>query len=186
MRKVCSFVLSLAMLTLLFGCGGTGGTATPKVNQEYKSEIAAAAKKLNDTYTNYIIETTVEFSGNTSYHLDVVSGDDIYTEYSIDDENQVGKLAYGSAETLRYSLSDWTHDGIFYGFAADEFGDEYIYKFPANYATKYVYDREMLWVNRFLEGATDIAEYGDLDVNQSDGGVETYKGYRITISPETM
>lgn len=177
MKKVVALLLSVIFVFALAGCDNAGVGA-------YKNEVSAAAKKLNDTYTNYIIETTVEFQGTASVHIEVVKGDDIYTEYSIDEDGNMGMLSYGSADTISYAMVDWTNNGQYYAVGSYEDEDTYI-KFPSNYATNYANDREMMFVNRLLAGVTKIEPYDDIQMT-STTGVETYKGYKLTVKADVV
>lgn len=179
MKKFGALFLTVClMLTMLAGCNEA------EVNQSYKNEIAAAAKKLNDTYTNYIIETTIEFGQDGKMYIEVVKGDDIYTEYSVDEDGRMGMIPYGSDDTISYAMVDWTHDGTYYGIGSYEDEDVFI-KFPDSFAKKYAHDREMLFVNRLLAGAKEITVRGDMQI-ETVTGLETYKSYKIIVSSSTM
>lgn len=182
MRKIVTLLLGLLMVFSLAACGAGGGSSS--VNSAYKQEIANSAKKLNDTYTNYIISTTTEGFGNQQEYIEVIKGNDIYTEYSVDEYGDIGTIPYGSGESIPYALVDWTHDGQYYslGYADD---GEVMYKFPENFATKYDYDREMLYVNRLLAGATEIKPYEDLHLTLA-GETSTFKAYSISVDAKTV
>lgn len=182
MKKAVSLLLCLSMLFALSACGGDSAGAS----SQYTAEIKASADKLSSTYTNYIIATTVEFAGNTQEYIEVVKGDDIYTEYSVSEDGVLGTIPYGSSETIQYALVDWTHDNQFYSFAGTADNGDVIYKFPTNYATKYAGDREMLFVNRLLAGASNITPKDDIQVDIDGTGVATYKGYQMTVSAKTV
>lgn len=182
-KKVAVLLLCAMVLGLLAGCNNQAGQGG-SVNSQYKQEIASAAQKLSDTYTNYVISTNIEFAENSQEYIEVVKGSDIYTEFSISDDGTVGGVSYGSEDTISYALADWTHDGTYYSIGYDEAG-EIMYKFPENYATKYNNDREMLWVNKILAGATKIESYKDLELTLA-GNKETFKAYHITVSAQTV
>lgn len=186
MKKVVGVLISLSLVLGLAACDAPGGSSSGKgVDSAAKSEIQAAAKKLSDTYTNYIISTNVEFAGNATEYIEVVKGEDIYTEFSVSEDGGIGEVSYGSSDTISYALADWTHDGVFYSFGHDDDGNSVIYKFPASYATKYAYDREAMWVNRMLEKAISIEPYDDLELTLA-GEQETYKAYRIEVPSDVV
>lgn len=183
-KKVTALLLCAVMIcTMLCGCNASGSTRG-SVNSQYKQEVASAAKKLNETYTNYVISTVTEFDDSQQEYIEVIKGDDIYTEFSVDDEGNLGGVSYGSTDSISYALADWTHDGKFYSIGYDEYGEQ-LYKFPDNFATKYNNDREMLWVNKLLAGATKIETYDDLELTLA-GNQETFKAYRITVTAQTV
>lgn len=186
MKKLVALLLSAVMVFGLCACdsGGSSGTAGGTVDKEAVTTIKAAAKKLNDTYSNYIISTAIESSYGASEFIECVRGDDIYTDYSIDSEGNVGTSSYGSADTIQYALSDWEHDGKFYSFSMDEDGNEVVFTFPSNYATKYNHDREFLWVNRMLEQATLVKQIDDMTLTL-EGTQEQFTAYEIEI-PSTL
>lgn len=185
-RFVGSFVsvaLCCVMLMSLAACGGSP-TAGGGIDADAKKAVENAAKKLNDTYTNYIISNTMEFYGTGSEFIEVVKDNDIYTEVSLGDEGDVGQIPYGSADSVSYALIDWTHEGQFYSFTYEEDGAT-IYKFPENFGTKYNHDREMLWANRALAGATEIVKVDDMQLTLN-GTTETYSAYRLKVKADTV
>lgn len=183
MKKVVAFVLGVIVSVLCVACGATSQTGAG-VNQGYKHEIEAAANKLCETYTNYVIATTSEFAGQQSEYIEVIKGNDIYTEVSVSDD-AVGTIPYGSSDTISYALVDWTHDNIYYSMNTTDDGQDVVYKFPAVYATKYNYDREALCVRRMLETATSIESIDDLTLDLSTG-TETCKAYRMNVPGKTV
>lgn len=182
MKKIVAVLLSAAMVLGLCACGSTDG---PTINEEYKTEIAAAAKKLSDTYSNYVISNSVERDSSGYEYIECVKGGDVYTEYSVDEEGYLGTIQYGSVETASYILSDWTHDGKYYSFTVDDEGNDAIYLFPSSYATKYNYDREMLWANRLLAGALSIEPYNTIQLTTADG-ISDLKTFKMTVSGSTI
>ena len=187
MKKVFMVPISLILLfcMLLSGCGA-GKPVTPAtagVDKNLQAEIAAAAKKLNDTYTNYVIETSVDRGDSYSMFIEVVKGDDIYTEYSVSgsEDYEFGMIPYGSDDVISYTITDWTHDGKYYSFNTDENGESVIYRFPDKFAEKYAYDREMLWVNRMLATAESITKHADVTLED-----EVLTAYNIRVPAETV
>lgn len=187
MKKLVALLLSAVMVFGLCACdsegstGATGGT----VDKDAVSTIKAAAKKLNDTYSNYIISNAIESSYGASEFIECVKGEDIYTDYSVDSEGNIGTSSYGSADTIQYALSDWTHDGKYYSFSVDESGNDLMYVFPSTFATKYNHDREFLWVNRMLEQATSVKKVDSLTLTL-DGVEEQFTAYEIEIPSDLV
>lgn len=183
-KKFISFALCGLMLVSLSACS-SGAKEADKLNQKYVSTIKDAAKKLNSTYTDYIITTTLEApDGNTQY-LEVKHGDTSYTEYSVDDDNKVGTVAYGSADSITYSLTDWlTKDGKYYMFSADDKGNDVTYSLPTAYKDL-ISDRVMLYANKFVDNATSIEKYDDLTLDLGDGN-QTYKSYKVKVPASTV
>lgn len=179
--KALSLCLACVMLLSLAACGGS---SSGSIDSAAKSAIEDAAKKLNSTYTNYIVSNTIEYSDMSSEFIEVVKGSDIYTEYSIAEDGSIGSVAYGSADSIQYALTDWTHDGQYYSFDYAEDGS-YIYKFPANFAKKYNNDREMLWANRILAGATEVSVLDDMQLTLN-GSVETFSAYKVRVKSDTV
>lgn len=184
MKRILGVALCLSLcFATLAGCGGSP-TAGKNVDAAAKQAIEDAAKKLNSTYSNYIISNTVEFSDGVSEFIEVIKGDDIYTEYSVSEDGNLGEISYGSTDSIQYALMDWTHDNQYYSYGYTEDG-EMLYKFPSNFATKYVHDREMLWANRILAGAIEVEAIEDMQLTLN-GAAETFKAYRVRVTPDTV
>lgn len=182
-KKFISFALCGLMLVSLSAC--SSGKETTKLNQDYVTAVKDAAKKLNSTYTDYIVTTTLEApDGNTQY-LEVKHEDTSYTEYSVNDDNEVGTVAYGSADSITYSLTDWlTKDGKYYMFSADDDGNSVTYSLPTAYKDL-ISDRVMLYANKFVDDATSIEKYDDLTLDLGEGN-QTYTSYKLKVPASTV
>lgn len=182
-KKFISFALCGFMLVSLSACSSDKETA--KLNQDYVTAVKDAAKKLNSTYTDYIVTTTLEApDGNTQY-LEVKHEDTSYTEYSVNDDNEVGTVAYGSADSITYSLTDWlTEDGKYYMFSADDDGNNVTYSLPTAYKDL-ISDRVMLYANKFVDDAISIEKYDDLTLDLGEGN-QTYTSYKLKVPASTV
>ena len=150
-KKFLSFALCGIMLVSLSAC--SNGQETVQLNSEYVTAVKDAAAKLNLTYTDYIITTTLEAPDGDTQYLEVKHEDTSYTEYSVSDDNEVGTIAYGSADSITYSLTDWlTKDGKYYMFGSDNDGNSVTYSLPIAYKDL-VSDRVMLYANKFVDNA---------------------------------
>lgn len=182
-KKILSFALCGIMLVSLSAC--SNGKSTPELNQDYLIAVKDAAEKLNSTYTDYIIATTLEAPDGDTQYLEVKHEDISYTEYSVNDDNQVGTIAYGSADSITYSLTDWlTKDGKYYMFGADNDGNSVTYSLPTAYKDL-VSDRVMLYANKFIDSATAIEKYDDLTLDLGDGS-QTYTSYKVKVPASTV
>ena len=182
-KKILSFALCGIMLISLSAC--SNGKSTPELNQDYLIVVKDAAEKLNSTYTDYIIATTLEAPDGDTQYLEVKHEDTSYTEYSVNDDNQVGTIAYGSADSITYSLTDWlTKDGKYYMFGADNDGNSVTYSLPIAYKDL-VSDRVMLYANKFIDNATAIEKYDDLTLDLGDGS-RTYTSYKVKVPASTV
>lgn len=177
-KKFLSFALCGIMLVSLSAC--SNGQETAQLNSEYVTAVKDAAAKLNSTYTDYIVTTTLEAPDGDTQYLEVKHEDTSYTEYSVSDDNEVGTIAYGSADSITYSLTDWlTKDGKYYMFGSDNDGNSVTYSLPTAYKDL-VSDRVMLYANKFVDNALSIEKYDDLTLNLGDDS-QTYTSYKVKV-----
>lgn len=177
-KKFLSFALCGIMLVSLSAC--SNGQETAQLNSEYVTAVKDAAAKLNSTYTDYIVTTTLEAPDGDTQYLEVKHEDTSYTEYSVSDDSEVGTIAYGSADSITYSLTDWlTKDGKYYMFGSDNDGNSVTYSLPTAYKDL-VSDRVMLYANKFVDNALSIEKYDDLTLNLGDGS-QTYTSYKVKV-----
>lgn len=177
-KKFLSFALCGIMLVSLSAC--SNGKETAQLNSEYVTAVKDAAAKLNSTYTDYIVTTTLEAPDGDTQYLEVKHEDTSYTEYSVSDDNEVGTIAYGSSDSITYSLTDWlTKDGKYYMFGSDNDGKSVTYSLPTAYKDL-VSDRVMLYANKFVDNALSIEKYDDLTLNLGDGS-QTYTSYKVKV-----
>jgi hypothetical protein len=177
-KKFLSFALCGIMLVSLSAC--SNGKETAQLNSEYVTAVKDAAAKLNSTYTDYIVTTTLEAPDGDTQYLEVKHEDTSYTEYSVSDDNEVGTIAYGSSDSITYSLTDWlTKDGKYYMFGSDNDGKSVTYSLPTAY-NDLVSDRVMLYANKFVDNALSIEKYDDLTLNLGDGS-QTYTSYKVKV-----
>lgn len=177
-KKFLSFALCGIMLVSLSAC--SNGQKTAQLNSEYVTAVKDAAAKLNSTYTDYIVTTTLEAPDGDTQYLEVKHEDTSYTEYSVSGDNEVGTIAYGSADSITYSLTDWlTKDGKYYMFGSDNDGNSVTYSLPTAYKDL-VSDRVMLYANKFVDNALSIEKYDDLTLNLGDGS-QTYTSYKVKV-----
>lgn len=177
-KKFLSFALCGIMLVSLSAC--SNGQETAQLSSEYVTAVKDAAAKLNSTYTDYIVTTTLEAPDGDTQYLEVKHEDTSYTEYSVSDDNEVGTIAYGSADSITYSLTDWlTKDGKYYMFGSDNDGNSVTYSLPTAYKDL-VSDRVMLYANKFVDNALSIEKYDDLTLNLGDGS-QTYTSYKVKV-----
>ena len=177
-KKFLSFALCGIMLVSLSAC--SNGKETAQLNSEYVTAVKDAAAKLNSTYTDYIVTTTLEAPDGDTQYLEVKHEDTSYTEYSVSDDNEVGTIAYGSSDSITYSLTDWlTKDGKYYTFGSDNDGKSVTYSLPTAYKDL-VSDRVMLYANKFVDNALSIEKYDDLTLNLGDGS-QTYTSYKVKV-----
>lgn len=177
-KKFLSFALCGIMLVSLSAC--SNGQETAQLNSEYVTAVKDAAAKLNSTYTDYIVTTTLEAPDGDTQYLEVKHEDTSYTEYSVSDDNEVGTIAYGSSDSITYSLTDWlTKDGKYYMFGSDNDGNSVTYSLPTAYKDL-VSDRVMLYANKFVDNALSIEKYDDLTLNLGDGS-QTYTSYKVKV-----
>lgn len=177
-KKFLSFALCGIMLVSLSAC--SNGKETAQLNSEYVTVVKDAAAKLNSTYTDYIVTTTLEAPDGDTQYLEVKHEDTSYTEYSVSDDNEVGTIAYGSSDSITYSLTDWlTKDGKYYMFGSDNDGNSVTYSLPTAYKDL-VSDRVMLYANKFVDNALSIEKYDDLTLNLGDGS-QTYTSYKVKV-----
>lgn len=177
-KKFLSFALCGIMLVSLSAC--SNGKETAQLNSEYVTAVKDAAAKLNSTYTDYIVTTTLEAPDGDTQYLEVKHEDTSYTEYSVSDDSEVGTIAYGSAGSITYSLTDWlTKDGKYYMFGSDNDGNSVTYSLPTAYKDL-VSDRVMLYANKFVDNALSIEKYDDLTLNLGDGS-QTYTSYKVKV-----
>lgn len=182
-KKFISFALCGLMLVSLSAC--SNGKETAKLNKDYVTAVKDAAEKLNSTYTDYIVTTTLEAPDGDTQYLEVKHGDTSYTEYSVNDDNEVGTVAYGSADSITYSLTDWlTEDGKYYMFSADDDGNSVTYSLPTSYKDL-ISDRVMLYANKFVDDATSIEKYDDLTLDLGEGN-QTYTSYKLKVPASTV
>lgn len=177
-KKFLSFALCGIMLVSLSAC--SNGKETAQLNSEYVTAVKDAAAKLNSTYTDYIVTTTLEAPDGDTQYLEVKHEDTSYTEYSVSEDNEVGTIAYGSSDSITYSLTDWlTKDGKYYMFGSDNDGNSVTYSLPTAYKDL-VSDRVMLYANKFVDNALSIEKYDDLTLNLGDGS-QTYTSYKVKV-----
>lgn len=183
-KKLTSLALTLILAMSLCACGQST-TSTSSLNKEYVDVVKNAAVKLNETYTDYIITTTLNAPDGDTEFIEVVHDDISYTEYSIDADSNLGTLSYGSSDTMSYVLTDWLDsDGKYYIFSSDETGGNVTYYMPDTYK-KYVEDRIYLHVNDLLDNATEIKPYDDITLNLGNGD-ETFKTYKIKVKGDSL
>lgn len=179
------FCLLLMVSLLVCGCEDGGSQKADSLNQAYVKAIKDAAEKLKSTYTDYVVVTSVEAPDGKFEYLECQHEGDNYTEYSVDENNELGTVSYGSAETITYSLMDWlTADGKYYIFGEDNSGNGQVYSVPEGYS-EVLDDRCFLYVNDLLAGAISVEPYKDLTMNFGSGD-EVFKCYKLRVSSETL
>ena len=125
-RKLTSLVLSLTLVLGLCACGQNDNSVS--LNKEYVDVVRNAAVKLNETYTDYIISSTLNAPDGDTEFIEVVHEGISYTEYSVDADNNLGTLSYGSSDTMSYAMTDWLDsDGKYYIFSTDATGNSATY-----------------------------------------------------------
>lgn len=185
-KKSLSCALGIVMLVSLSACSSTNSTTeSASLNQEYVSTVANAAQKLKDTYTDYIVSTTLEAPDGDMEYIEVQHGGENYTEYSVDSDGNIGTISYGSSDSISYQLVDWfTSEGDYYTFDVDTDGNDVVYSYPEEY-NSYIEDRCMLYVDNLLDNATSISAYDDMTLDLGDGE-ETFTCYKIKVPSSTV
>lgn len=186
LRRVVSLALSAVLLVSLCACSSnTSSKSEGELNEEYVKAISDAANKLNTTYKDYIITNTLNApDGNTEY-IEVIHDGASYTEYSVDADDNLGTLQYGSSDTISYALTDWlTEDGKYYMFTSDNDGNSIIYSMNDKFSY-YVEDRPFLYINMILDNAISVDKYDDLDIDLGNG-VETFTSYKIKVKGDSL
>lgn len=184
-KKLVSLMLCATVVASLCGCSETNEVKKDELNQEYVSTIRDAAKKLNTTYTDYIISNTLNAPDGDTEYIEVVHDKVSYTEYSVDADDNLGTLEYGSDDSMSYALTDWlTEDGKYYVFAADNEGKTVIYSANDKYKY-YVEDRPYLYVNMLLDNAISVSKYDDLELDLGEGA-ETFTSYKVKVKGESL
>lgn len=185
-KKFASLALSVIVSFSLCACATVDTSeSTDDKSKEYKKIIRDSATKLNTTFTDYIIANTLNAPDGDTEYLEVVHEDLSYSEYSIDSDNNLGTLQYGSADTISYVLTDWLNsDGKYYLFSSDKDDKSVIYSIPDNY-NSFVKDRPFLYVNKLLDNAKSIEDFGDMELDLGNG-VETVKTYKIKVKNEVL
>lgn len=149
-RFLCVVLTGVLMLS---GCS-TSGTG------DERTEILSAIEKLKEN-DDYVISSYLSDPSGELYGVDVVSPEGHYTEYPLDDEDNIGTLDYGEKAETRYTLSDWTTtDGTTY-IMSEEDG---ILKLPSSY-NKYIDGRKDMFVSDLLAGATEISREDSMDLD---------------------
>jgi hypothetical protein len=186
-KKFVSLALGTSLVLGLSACSSVDTTTSKSTgaNEEYAQIIRDAAAKLNNTYTDYIISTTLNAPDGDTEYLEVVNGDNCYTEYSVDSDNNLGTLSYGSADTISYVLTDWFDaEQNYYIFSSDEDGNGVVYTLPSNYAD-FVSDRPFMYVNDLLDNAISIDTYDTLTIDLGEGE-EDFTTYKIKVSGDSL
>lgn len=188
MRKL----IALGLIVCVVGLSACGRGSSEEVqndsvslNQDFVKTVKDAAHKLKDTYTDYIIANTVEAPDGNMEYLDIVHGDSSYTEYSVDSDDNLGTLTWGSSESMTYTMTDWLNsDGKYYMFTTDDAGESLVYSFPDSY-TNYVSGRSTLNIDYLLDHAYSIEEYEPAELDLG-GGVEEYTTYRFWVGSDCL
>ena len=171
-KKLFSLALVFCLVFSLSACSNVNGTTSDNkaetdskkdgdaIDEKMVQTVRDAAKKLKDTYTDYIVSTTMQAPDGNITYLNVQHGDVNYTEYSVDDDKNVGTIAYGEKDDINYLMTDYVdNNGICYLFQSDSDGNPVVYKLPRTY-TKYVKDRGMLYTNDLLDNVMSSIDLG--------------------------
>lgn len=185
-KKLTSLAIGVVVAVSLCACGTVKkDTNKASNNQKYEKIIRDASKKLRSTYADYIVTNTIESPNDTSEYLEVMHGDVSYTEYSVDKDNKLGTIKYGTSNSISYALTDWLDsDGKYYMFTTDKDKKSVIYKLNEGYK-KYVEDRPYLYVNKLLDSATSISKYDDLTLDLGEGS-EKFDSYKIKVKGSAL
>lgn len=183
-KKVCSLVLSFCLVASLSACSGFTPSKSSH-NKDYAKVITDAAEKLNSTYKDYIVSTNVEAPDGKVEYLNVFHDKVAYTEFSVDSDNNLGTIDYGSKDNIDYVLADWlTADGKYYIMSADDNKHVIPMSLPDGY-TKYIKDKAFLYTHDIINNATSIKKYDAFNVDLGDGS-QDYKSYKVTMKSDAV
>jgi hypothetical protein len=180
-KKLVSLALIGMCLAGLCGCSSNGTSKSSSTSSDLDTDmvkiVTDAAKKLSDTYTDYVVSSEMTAPDGNITFIEVAHNGTSYTEYSVDDDNNVGTITYGSQDSISYTMTDYvTKDGKYYMFQSGSDGNDVVYSLPDTYKS-YISDRMMLYANDLAKSAISIKEVTEDVESESDDNEEltTYK-----------
>lgn len=186
MKRNDLFVLIFGAIVvgcICFFCGiqynSTKGSVSKNVDKELYNVIKDSAEELVSIETPYLVVTTTDLESGMSQYIECFSGDESYTEYSVDEDNNLGTVMYGSTDKISYLLVDWLmEDGTYY--LVDSDSD---LRLSSTYGNM-VKDRESMFVNTMLDSFVNIEYYDDVTIDLGRGN-ELLTCYRCELDSET-
>ena len=182
MRK---YIASLVIGSLLIIIGGAiyfwGRSSSSNIDATSKKEIEDAVAKLESYEDAYAITNLMEAPDGILSYIEVVSGDNNYTEYPMDSEGNVGV----EGENTTYFLSDWMVDGgSYYILGSDDDNNLLSYTLPSSYQ-ELCSDRTNLYVDMMIDDFISITKIGTQEVDLGSG-YENLVLYQCILPSETV
>ena len=181
-------VLGIVGMLGLSGCSGvvnaTGGSNTASLDSKMVQTVKDAAKKLNDTYADYIVSNGMSSAGEDATYIEVWHSGADYTEYPVDDDGNIGTIEYGSQDSISYIMTDYYKDNKYYISDTDSENTDEVLVLPETF-NKYVSDRCMLYANNLMDKAKSIKQIDDDTLTLGDEEFEM-KCYKAVVDSSAI
>lgn len=115
LRKILA-CLSVATLIMSVGCDNGNATtesssssidALETVEDPNMAELKTAIEGLRNREAPYLVSVGMMMPNEATYFIEVNDEKGSYTQYSTDEEGNIGKVAYELAENTQFMLFDW-------------------------------------------------------------------------------
>ena len=169
----------LGVVLLCADCGKFEEFAeAPEVDRAVKGGVQSALAKLKGYAPDYMVSTVLDAPGGGSVYIEVQCKDGNYTEYSVDEDGNLGVVDYENmSEGVNYLLTDWiTTDGKMYTMQENEDGNGVFERLPNKYA-ELCSSRRYLYVDKMLDFFTET-EYQEaltVDIGNGDEEIALYR-----------
>ena len=155
-------------------------TSTTELEDSAMADIKAAVDGLKKYSDPYLVSVGITMPSESTYYIEVNDKNGSYTQYSTDDEGNLGKTSYENADNTNFMLFDWvTPDdkGYLVNQSYTEGENKQWLSLPSDYAHK-LQSRKILYMDTLMEGLHDV-EKGDTttaDLGNGDKELQLYMG----------
>lgn len=165
----------------------TEETAPTDPSKAIEDEIDVAIKGLSEYTDDYMVSASISMPADTTYYLEVNDANGSYTQYSMDEEGNLGKTSYELADNTNFMLFDWiTPEGKGYlvnqNFVEGENSQWLV--LPLDYS-KALQSRKVLYLDRLRDGMSDFEKGDVIQADLGNGNVDIQL-YTCTVSSDIV
>lgn len=164
-----------------------GSTQATSPDEAVKEEVESAIKALDDYQDAYMVSASISMPSETTYYLEVNDENGSYTQYSMDEQGNLGKVSYEESNNTNFMLFDWiTPEGKGYlvnqNYVKDESSQWLV--LPQEYS-KSLLSRKSLYLNELKAGMSDFKKGETIQADLGKGDVDLQL-YTCTIKSDVV
>lgn len=168
-------VLALLLLGALgvSGCG-SATSITGTVDKKALTEVKEALTKLEEKEEEgYQVSNVLQAPDGNLCYVELVKGEESYTEYPVDENGNYGTIPFQDAEEAEYILVDWQNDSGSYSYKEDGSWLEY----PTEYH-KTLENRRSMHLGQYIDKLKSLEEKETVtvDIGMGEEEMVVYSG----------